>query len=374
MRPAETARCHASLAQALRRYGADPAEAASHLAASGDSEGAAAAYAAAARRQLDRVCDREAMRLAEAGLSLDPGGRTRATLLATRGEARRRDGQLTAARTDFTTALDSLADPAARSRVIAELARLDARTADAARGSELAALAIAEAGDQPAALGQALAAAAIIDLAEGNLARARLLYWEGPASPRPCRGHPLRADAETMGGGPDGLRDRHQASIHHRDPPGGLVPLSLTALTSRVRSGRCQQGSRIVSATFAGFQHVANTLLVSGIYTSADGGHSLSRPWPRHGHGGLDLCAPMFSFNAVGSGTGAVAADGRAWGLRGRRFPGRLCHPSVLGQVCRVSSPRRLEPCVRFSRTRLTDAVHRRHSAFPASPGRAWDR
>jgi DNA-binding SARP family transcriptional activator/tetratricopeptide (TPR) repeat protein len=173
MRPAETARCHAALAEALRRYGADPAEAASHLAASGDSAGGATAYAAAARRQLDRVCDREAMRLADTGLSLDPGGRTRAALLETRGEARRRAGQLTAARTDFTGALDSLDDPADRSRVLAELAILDARTADVACGSELAELAIAEAGDQPAALGQALAAGAIIDLAEGNLARAR---------------------------------------------------------------------------------------------------------------------------------------------------------------------------------------------------------
>jgi DNA-binding SARP family transcriptional activator/tetratricopeptide (TPR) repeat protein len=173
MRPAETARCHALLAQALRRYGADRAEVARHLAASGDIDGAAMAYAAAARRQLDRICDREAMRLAETGLSLDPGGRTRAALLEARGEARRRAGQLAAARADFTAALDSLDDPAARSRVLAQLAILDARTIDAARGGELAALAVAEAGDQPAALGQALAAGAIIDLTQGNLARAR---------------------------------------------------------------------------------------------------------------------------------------------------------------------------------------------------------
>jgi hypothetical protein len=39
-----------------------------------------------------------------------------------------------------------------------------------------------------------------------------------------------------------------------------------------------------------------------------------------------------------------------------------------------VSSPRRIEPCVRFSRTRLTDAVHRRHSAFPARASRPWVR
>ena len=173
MRPAEAARFHALLAQALRQCGADPAEAATHLAASGDHEGAATAYAAAAHRQLERICDREATRLAETGLSLDPGGRTRAALLETCGEAHRRAGQLTAARADFTAALDSLDDPPSRSRILAQLAILDARTADAARGSELAELAVAEAGDQPAALGQALAAGAIIDLAGGNLSRAR---------------------------------------------------------------------------------------------------------------------------------------------------------------------------------------------------------
>jgi DNA-binding SARP family transcriptional activator len=171
--PAETARFHALLAEALRQCGADPAETAGHLAASGDHDRAAMAYAAAARSQLERVCDREAIRLAEAGLTLDPPGRARAALLETRGEARRRAGQLTAARADLTAALDSLDDPAFRSRILAQLAILDASAADVARGSELAALAIAEAGDQPAILGQALAAGAIIDLAEGNLARAR---------------------------------------------------------------------------------------------------------------------------------------------------------------------------------------------------------
>ena len=173
MSPAENARCHALLAQALRHYGADPAETAGHLAASGDNDGAAREYAVAARRRLERVRDREAIRLAAAGLSLGPSGGTQAELLEARGEAHRRVGQLTAARADLTAALDSLEYPAARSRILARLAILDARTVDAARGSELAALAITEAGDQPAALGQALTAGAIIDLAGGNLTRAR---------------------------------------------------------------------------------------------------------------------------------------------------------------------------------------------------------
>lgn len=52
-----------------------------------------------------------------------------------------------------------------------------------------------------------------------------------------------------------------------------------------------------------------------------------------------------------------------------RRFPGRLRHPNDHDPIHRsVSNPRHLDPGMRFSRTRLTDAVHRRHSAFPARP------
>jgi hypothetical protein len=65
----------------------------------------------------------------------------------------------------------------------------------------------------------------------------------------------------------------------------------------------------------------------------------------------------------VGSGAGAVALSG----VRSRSHfsPGFPCGPlhCVTMAGCSVSSPRRIEPCVRFSRTRLTDAVHRRHSA-----------
>lgn len=173
MRPADLARGHALLAAALRQREADPAEVAVHLAAAGDAPGAAAAYADAARRQLDLVHDHEATRLASAGLALGPADGVRAALLDVRGEARRRLGELSAARADFTVALNSCGDPAARSRMLAKLAILDARMAGVAHGSELAELAIAEADGQPAALGQALAAAAIIDLTEGNLSRGR---------------------------------------------------------------------------------------------------------------------------------------------------------------------------------------------------------
>ena len=70
----------------------------------------------------------------------------------------------------------------------------------------------------------------------------------------------------------------------------------------------------------------------------------------------------------------AGGRSGRVGGWRGgvvRRevpqplFPGFPCGllHCVTMAGCSVSSPRRIEPCVRFSRTRLTDAVHRRHSA-----------
>ncbi len=169
---ADTTRSHALLAGALRQCGGDPAEIAGHLAAGGDRDEAATTYAAAARSRLERFSDREAALLADAGLSLDPPGHTRAALLEVRGEAGRRGGRLEAARDDFVAALDSVDDPASRSRVLACLAILDARIAGAARGGELAELAIAEAGTRPDALGQALAAGAIIDLTGGNLARA----------------------------------------------------------------------------------------------------------------------------------------------------------------------------------------------------------
>jgi hypothetical protein len=70
------------------------------------------------------------------------------------------------------------------------------------------------------------------------------------------------------------------------------------------------------------------------------------------------------TLSGVGSGAGAVALSG----VRSRSHfsPGFPCGPLHCGdhsQDRSVSSPRRIEPCVRFSRTRLTDAVHRRHSA-----------
>ena len=171
--PARTARGHLLLAQALEHGNADAAEIAAHLAAGGDRAGAAAAYATAAALRLERrECD-EAIRLAETGLGLDPPPMARVLLLQARAEARLRRGLLAGARADLEAALENSADPAGRSRILAELAILEARSASLARGEELVELAIAEAGNRLEVLGQALAAGAVIDLLPaGNLARA----------------------------------------------------------------------------------------------------------------------------------------------------------------------------------------------------------
>src|SRR6266852_7285528 len=54
-----------------------------------------------------------------------------------------------------------------------------------------------------------------------------------------------------------------------------------------------------------------------------------------------------------------------------RRVGGRRPVPRGRSRLVPVSSRRHLEPCVRFSRTRLTDVLHRRHSAVPVE-GRPW--
>ena len=47
----------------------------------------------------------------------------------------------------------------------------------------------------------------------------------------------------------------------------------------------------------------------------------------------------------------------------------RLDRPAVWARLVWFPPPRHLEPWVRFSRTRLHDVLHRRHSASPARPG-----
>lgn len=200
--PARRARLHLLLAEALIAYGADPAEVATHLAAGGDRQAAALAFTDAAEGHLDRLADHKALRLAHQGLALCERGETRVPLLKIRGEAHRRLGELDAARADLERALVQVARGTERSRILARLGILEARSRDAARGDDLISLAIAEAGRDPAALGQSLAAGAIVDLTLERPDRsrrrfeqasrlleqdadpdgtARLLYWRGMA-------------------------------------------------------------------------------------------------------------------------------------------------------------------------------------------------
>jgi DNA-binding SARP family transcriptional activator len=200
--PDQRARLHLLLAGALHAHRAQPAEIATHLAAGGDRPAAALAFTQAAERDLDRCADRAALRMTQQGLALCDRGTARAWLLGIRGEAHRRLGDLEAARTTLQAASTHAARGPQRSRILARLGILEARTRDAARADGLIALAIAEAGRDPAARGQALAAGAIVDLTRERPGRsrrrfeqarrllerdsdpdgtARLLYWRGMA-------------------------------------------------------------------------------------------------------------------------------------------------------------------------------------------------
>ncbi|WP_299735800.1 BTAD domain-containing putative transcriptional regulator [Pseudonocardia sp. 73-21] len=211
----EQARLHLLLAQALQQQEADGAEIATHLAAGGDQQAAATAFATAAHARLDQIADEDALHLADAGLSLSAQGAVKAALLEVRGEVHRRRGRLPQARTDLETALAHRSTGPDRSRILAQLAILETRSRDVIGGGELVELAIAEAGDDPAARGQALAAGAITDLTLPRLGRARrrfhearhlldqagdtngaarLLYWRGMA--RFVAGRPAEAARE----------------------------------------------------------------------------------------------------------------------------------------------------------------------------------
>ena len=65
-------------------------------------------------------------------------------------------------------------------------------------------------------------------------------------------------------------------------------------------------------------------------------------------------------------------AVGREAAVTGRFPVGSFVFVSVV-RALRFQRPP-VEPCMRFSRTRLTDVVHRRHSAFPARTERVWGR
>ena len=163
---------HARLAHALEETEADPAELAPHLLGAGDPQAAASAYAAAASRLLERFANREALRLAEAGLRLEPVPPTRRALLAARSEARRRMGNLAGARADLESVLASMPPGPDRSLILSRMAMLTSGAQDYVRAAEVVDVAIREAGDHPKAQAEALAVAGILDVNQGAFERA----------------------------------------------------------------------------------------------------------------------------------------------------------------------------------------------------------
>lgn len=123
----------------------------------------------------------------------------------------------------------------------------------------------------------------------------------------------------------------------------------------------CHQGQRQ-------FAHIRSSLRRQSCYQGFSPAGPSAKPLTSIDESG---CGP--DRGLVGSGTGAVARSGcRTRGLRSAGFPAGCATAVSMTSQCSVSSPRHLEPCVRFSRTRLTDAVHRRHSALPASTDSVW--
>jgi DNA-binding SARP family transcriptional activator len=167
-------RLHAQLAVVLDNDESDAAEQARHWLGAGDPVKAADAYTRAAAHALDQVADAEAERLADAGLATDGvGGTMRARLLETRAQARRRRGDIAAARSDLRAALEGYADGPARAAVLSQLAALDSGADDLRRAAELAELALVAAGPDDDARAQALEVASVIDMNIGQPERSR---------------------------------------------------------------------------------------------------------------------------------------------------------------------------------------------------------
>jgi hypothetical protein len=83
----------------------------------------------------------------------------------------------------------------------------------------------------------------------------------------------------------------------------------------------------------------------------------------------------LISATQVGSRAGAVTTiDGRSEPLVTAGFPlVSFISVALVRSLFRFQLPP-VKPCMRFSRTRLTDAVHRRHSVSPARACRPWVR
>jgi tetratricopeptide (TPR) repeat protein len=174
-------RIHAALAQALTTGDADPAEVARHLVGAGDPAAAAAQFAAAAKRRLDRFATEEAETMADEGLDNEPAGDVLAELLETRAEARFRRGALEEARSDLRAAIQARKEGPKRALTLSRLAMLTSGAKDYVHASQLIELALAEAGDDPEARAVALAHAANFDLNLGLYERAEDRHTEAMA-------------------------------------------------------------------------------------------------------------------------------------------------------------------------------------------------
>jgi DNA-binding SARP family transcriptional activator/class 3 adenylate cyclase len=169
--PGERGRFHQLLARALAEGRGDPAEIARHLTGAGDRPAAAAAYAEAAQERLERFASDEVVRLADAGLSLDPEPSVRRRCLQARGEGRAIAGDLAGARADLRAALVGVPSGPERAGILARVATLTLAE-DVAQAVELAEAALVEARADPATRAEALATAAVVDLNAGSFDRA----------------------------------------------------------------------------------------------------------------------------------------------------------------------------------------------------------
>lgn len=167
------ARLHGRLATVLDLEHGDATEQARHWLGAGDTAKAAEAYAHAAAYALDQVADAEAEQLADAGLATGAAdGPVRARLLEARAQARRRRGDIAAARDDLRAALHSHRGGPAHAGVLTQLAALDSGADDLRRAAEIAELALIEAGGDDNARAQALEVASVIDMNLDQPARA----------------------------------------------------------------------------------------------------------------------------------------------------------------------------------------------------------
>ncbi|HEU5002009.1 MAG TPA: BTAD domain-containing putative transcriptional regulator [Actinomycetota bacterium] len=179
--PGEAARLHATLAEALGREGAEPAERAAHLRAAGQAAPAVEAYAAAGRAALGRHAVDEADSLASTGLELATAPRDRTELLRIRAEARAHRGDLGGARSDLTEAIAATRSGPDRARRMARLAMLTSGASDLARAADLIDRAVLEAAGDPGARAEALYVGAVVDMNAGAPERATRRFDEALA-------------------------------------------------------------------------------------------------------------------------------------------------------------------------------------------------